>query len=84
MTHLRVISACFVALSLFGCATPSAVVKLKEPETESYCAASGGEWSQDFFKNFFCAMRTTDVAKLVPVPSNVSLRVSAQRMLQTV
>jgi hypothetical protein len=63
MTHLRVISVCCFALTLFGCATPSTVVKLKEPKTESDCAASGGAWSEDFSRNFFCAMRTTDGGK---------------------
>jgi hypothetical protein len=63
MTRLHLIGICFCAVALFGCATPVAVVKLKEPKTESACAASGGAWRHDFFKNFFCEMRTTDAGK---------------------
>jgi len=60
----RPVTIVLCILVLAACAKSDIrVAKLHLPKTESECVMSGGNWQQDFFRNFYCFMHTTDGGK---------------------
>lgn len=63
MASWRLVGVASLALAIISCGGSVGVVKIVEPKDEASCAASAGTWRQDFFRNYFCEMRTTDGGK---------------------